>query len=64
MGEDELETVILRDGVLEGGPWEDGETEGGDGKVIKELCGSQNGGGSICFDELDSTVVRWSGRIW
>ena len=44
VGENERETGILRDGVLEGEPWEDGDTGGGDGKFMRELCGgSQNG---------------------
>ncbi len=44
MGENEHETGVLWDRVLEGEPWEDGETEGGGGNVIRELDGgSQNG---------------------
>ena len=44
VGENQREAGVLRHAVLEGKPWEDGDTEGGDGNVIRELEGGpQNG---------------------
>ena len=40
VGENQREAGVLRHAVLEGKPWEDGDTGGGDGKVIRELEGS------------------------
>ena len=44
MGENERETGVLRDGVLEGKPWKDGDTDGGGGNVIRELGGGSHNG--------------------
>ena len=64
MGEDESEMGVLKDRVLKGGWWVDGDTEGGDGKVVRELGGVSEWEDSIYFDELDGAVVRLTGRIW
>ncbi len=64
IGEDESETGVLRDREREGEAWEDSDTAGGDGKVVRELDEVSEWEDSIYFDGLDGAVVRLTGLLW